>query len=79
MGPSKERDIYWEMHYNKELSCRLFLSSEHQIAGNYLWSYFRPLPKGRIQMISDAGPGCVSAHIDVNREQHHWVSSVKDQ
>lgn len=78
MTPSKERDIYWEMHYNKEFSFGLFLTSEHQTVGNYLWSYFRPMPKDRIQMISDAGLDSVSVHTDVNWEQHRWVSSVKD-
>lgn len=77
MTPSKKRAIYWETHYNKEFSSGLFLTSEHQTVGNYLWSYFRSMSKDRIQMISVAGHDSVSVHIDVKWEQHHWVSSVK--
>jgi len=49
------------MHYNKEFSFGSFLTSEHQSVGIYLWSYFRPMPKDRIQTICDAG-FCFSSH-----------------
>lgn len=74
MAPSKQTGIYWKMHYNKEFSFGLFFLHQNireRALSLIVFQIYAQQQNPNDHNFCDAGLDPVSAHINVNWEQHH--------